>query len=102
MSESTQTLTFNFESPVHVAKIRVCATTYRNPDRRSNYGIEVQNINGEIVPVTRGLIDTTGDWFGTFHKHAVRVEDVFEIRFTLTREKNYGVCLKEIEIWSVD
>jgi hypothetical protein len=100
-STGNQTLIFTFESGVNVAVIRVCATTYLNPNRRSNYRITVKTQAGAARVVTDGFVDTAADSFGLFHSHEVRMEAVVEIRFDLTQEGSYGVCLKKIEIWVV-
>jgi hypothetical protein len=102
-SGGNQVLTFLFQNPVNVACIRVCATAHTDcTDRRSNYEVTVTACDGQSKKVTEGIVDTSRDLFGSFHTHKVQECGVIEIRFDLTQERSYGVCLKKIEIWSVE
>jgi hypothetical protein len=101
-SNGPQILTINFDTPSNIALIRVCATTYLNPDRRSNYRVTVTSLTGGPRVVSDGFVDTKNDTFGCFHNHLVQEEAVIEILFELTREGLYGVCLKKIEVWAAD
>jgi hypothetical protein len=100
-STGAQSLVFDFESPIRVALIRVCATPFPNANYRSNYRIAVTSVTGNTYAVTEGFVNTTGDVLGHFHVHAVRKEGIIEIHFELTQEGSCGVSLKEIEIWVV-
>jgi hypothetical protein len=99
-STGTQELRFSFEKPIALAKIRVCATIPNSQKCRSNYSIMVTDLTGQSDKVA-DRVKTARDSFGSFHEHSVQKEHVIEILFTLTRERDYGVCLKRIEIWSV-
>jgi hypothetical protein len=102
-STGPQTLTFLFKDPVNIASIRVCTTAQRDcADRRSNYQISVATCDGQSRRVTDGFVDTSADVFGSFHTHKVQERGVIEILFNLTQEASFGVCLKKIEIWSVE
>jgi hypothetical protein len=100
-STGQQILVFTFETPIDVALVRVCAT-YPSPNRRSNYQITVATRWGKVRQVTEGFVDTANDLFGSFHTHQVLEEGVIEVRFDLTQEGSYGVCLKKIELWAVE
>jgi hypothetical protein len=102
-SDGPQTLSFSFTAPINLALIRVSAKAYESGlDRRSRYQIHVTTgLRGERE-VTEGMVNTANDVFGTFRNHEVHEEGVTQIVFHLTRELNYGVCLKKIELWAVD
>jgi hypothetical protein len=100
-SSGNQTMTFLFENPATIALVRVCATTYKDTNRRSNYQITVTMCNGEVRNVTGGFVDTAKDTFGLYHVHCIRELGVIEIMFELTQEASCGVCLKKVEIWWV-
>jgi hypothetical protein len=107
-SSGPQTLRISFERPLHICLIRVCATAHPtapyDKDRRSNYRIVITSLLGGARNLTHGdgFVDTADDEFGSFHTHVAKEQNVIEILFRLTQEKSYGVCLKKIEIWSVE
>ena len=91
------TLTFTFNQPYTFDYVRVYPTAIS--DRKSNYTLDAWN-GATWVNITGGLVVTTSDPVGTYRDHAhAALTNVTRLRFTLTREQNWGVTLNEVEFY---
>ncbi|MFH1725585.1 MAG: discoidin domain-containing protein, partial [Elusimicrobiota bacterium] len=98
-AEGDQTLAFAFPSTRDIGWIRVYP--FSRVDARSNYKIEVSLDGQSWTEASGGFIDTAGTGEGQYIDTRVAASVRF-VRFTLTREKDLGVTINEIEFHESD
>jgi len=101
-SSGNQTLTFDFGSimPVYISQIKVWPRC--RSDASSNYRILVSDDGINFTEVVPWVINTHDSLtpYGTVRVHDVNITNRY-VRFELTQNDRWGVCLQEIEFFQL-
>jgi hypothetical protein len=97
-SSGNQTLTFDFQKLLPLSIVQINVYPRSRDDASSNYRILVSNDGTVWIEIVPWVTTSTSTPYGTKFTHSVNITQRY-VRFELTQNGSYGVCLSEIEFY---